>query len=81
MVVSPAQSDGLDLVLKSIPFDTLPPEEQKETMNEAQLMGQVDHPSFIRFYDAFLEDGCLNMVMEYCPGGDLQQKLQERERK
>lgn len=34
-------------------------------------MSQVDHPRLIKYYESFLEDGVLNIVMEYAPGGDL----------
>jgi serine/threonine protein kinase len=47
------------LVLKQIPFDGMPPEEQTEILNEAKLMSQVEHQSFIQFYESFLEEGVL----------------------
>lgn len=35
------------------------------------MLSRVNHPNVIRYYDAFLEDNKLNIVMEYAAGGTL----------
>jgi len=44
---------------------------------EAELGAQFDDPHLIRVYDFEEEDGALYLVMEYCPGGSLQKRLEE----
>lgn len=43
----------------------MPPAEQQEVLNEAKVMSQVNHPCFIRFYESFIENGVLAIVMEF----------------
>lgn len=38
-------------------------------------MSAVTHPSFISYYDSFLDNGCLYIVMELAQRGDLSQLL------
>jgi len=44
---------------------------------EAELGAQFDDPHLIRVYDFEEENGALYLVMEYCPGGSLQKRLEE----
>jgi len=44
---------------------------------EAELGAQFDDPHLVKVYDFEEEDGALYLVMEYCPGGSLQKRLEE----
>jgi len=42
---------------------------------EARLLSSLSHPNVIRFYDEFVDDEMLHIVMEYAPYGTLKQNL------
>ena len=44
-------------------------------VNEIHLMNKVDHPHIAKYYESYDEANYLYMVMEFCPGGDLYDKL------
>ena len=52
--------------------------EQSAAVNEVQILAALDSPFVVRYYDSFLDENCLNIVMEYCPGGDLNKKLKAK---
>jgi len=38
---------------------------------EVELMKKLLHPNIVKYYDSFIEDGMLIIIMEYCEEGDL----------
>ena len=44
-------------------------------------MGKLNHPFIVRYQDSFIEDRTLNIVMEYCDGGDLAYYLKQQNKK
>nr|XP_023997641.1 serine/threonine-protein kinase Nek3-like [Salvelinus alpinus] len=48
------------------------------TRREAVLLSRMKHPSIVAFRDSFEGDGLLYIVMEFCGGGDLLQKIQQQ---
>jgi serine/threonine protein kinase len=59
-------------VLKQVPLQGLSPSEQRETVKESELMNTIgDHENLVVHFASFIEHDCLNIVMEYCAGGDL----------
>ncbi|MDP2209806.1 MAG: protein kinase [Bacteroidota bacterium] len=49
--------------------------EQKNILYEMQHLAQVNHPFAVTFYHHFVESGKLHLVMEYCSGGSLRDRL------
>ncbi len=43
-------------------------------------MAALSHPNVVKYFDSFLDEGKLNIVMEFCDGGDLQQYLKRHAR-
>ncbi len=41
-------------------------------LNEASLVGKLDHPHIVQIYDAVVADNLSYIVMEYVPGGTLE---------
>ncbi|CAK9037345.1 Probable serine/threonine-protein kinase nek2 (Never in mitosis protein A-related protein kinase 2) (NimA-related protein kinase 2) [Durusdinium trenchii] len=71
-------TSGDVFVLKQVPLNGLSKSEQEETINEAQLMISIeDHENIVKHYVSFIESDCLNMVMEFCGGGDLSRMIKE----
>ncbi|XP_036821148.1 serine/threonine-protein kinase Nek3 isoform X5 [Oncorhynchus mykiss] len=48
------------------------------TRREAVLLSRMKHPSIVAFRDSFEGDGHLYIVMEFCGGGDLLQRIQRQ---
>ncbi|KAL4431664.1 hypothetical protein ABPG74_017293 [Tetrahymena malaccensis] len=46
--------------------------QRKECINEAILLNKLNSPYIVRYYDSFLENNQLCIVMEYCEQGDLE---------
>ncbi|KAL4647728.1 serine/threonine-protein kinase Nek3 [Arapaima gigas] len=45
---------------------------------EAVLLSSMNHPNIVAFRDSFEADGHLYIVMEYCTGGDLLQRIKRQ---
>ena len=48
------------------------PEALERFRREAETLRQLDHPNIVKFVDAFEHEGQFVIVMEYLPGGSLQ---------
>ena len=46
--------------------------------NEINVLSKMDHPNIIRLFEVFEDDRHISLVMEYCTGGELFQKIMER---
>ena len=42
---------------------------------EAALLRALDHPNIVRYYDSFVSENCVNIVMQYCNGGNLNLRI------
>jgi hypothetical protein len=71
-------ADGLHYVLKRIDLSAMRASERELAVQECWLMASLDSPHVVRYYDSFIEDGALAIVMELCSGGDLQKALRAR---
>ena len=45
--------------------------------NEVGALQKLDHPHVVRLYDFFAEGSLLFVVLEYCPGGDLEARVRD----
>ena len=48
------------------------------TTNEVKVLSMLKHPNIIAYYDNFVDEKSLMIVMEYAPGGTLNDFIQER---
>ena len=69
------RKDGKLYVIKMIRIAELSQKEQRAAVNEVHVMASLSSPYVVRYYDSFIEDGLLHIVMEYCSRGDLQQLI------
>ena len=53
----------------------------RKAVNEATILGKLSHPYIVQYIDSFIEDNNLNIIMEYCNGGDLNQFLKLQSKK
>ena len=65
------------LILKQIPFRNVSNDLEettrklKEAKNESLILSKLSFKYVVKYYDSFIEDDCLNIIMEYCEEGDL----------
>ncbi|XP_038674304.1 serine/threonine-protein kinase Nek3 isoform X2 [Scyliorhinus canicula] len=67
-------------VMKEIHLSKNPSGLQR-SRREAILLAKMKHPNIVAFMDSFEADGHLYIVMEYCDGGDLTQRLLQQKEK
>ena len=68
-------------VIKQISLFGLTEEEIKDVKLEAQILSSINSPYVVRYYDSFEEKNFLNIIMEYCNGGDLAKFIEEKQSK
>ena len=67
-------------VIKQIPLDNLTSKQIYEVKQEAKILASINSIYVVRYYDSFEENNSLNIVMEYCDGGDLSKFLDENKK-
>ncbi|KAK3101307.1 hypothetical protein FSP39_002569 [Pinctada imbricata] len=55
--------------------------ERKAAKKEADILSRVSHDSILNYIESFEDEECLNIVTEYCDGGDLEVYIKQREGK
>ena len=58
-------------VIKQIPLLGLTSQQINDVKLEARILSSVRSPYIVKYYESFEENNYLNIVMEYCDGGDL----------
>ncbi|WP_445908268.1 protein kinase domain-containing protein [Yeosuana sp.] len=49
--------------------------QQEDIIHEIEIISKFENPNIVTYYHHFWEDEILYLVMEYCPGGSLRDKL------
>jgi NIMA (never in mitosis gene a)-related kinase len=70
-------ADQSRLVCKMIDVSKASAKETQDAVKEGQLLSQFRHPYIVRYKESFIECGWMCIVMDYCQGGELGQKIQE----
>ncbi|XP_052607744.1 serine/threonine-protein kinase Nek5 isoform X2 [Peromyscus californicus insignis] len=68
------KTEGNHCVIKEINFT----KEKEVSQKEVILLSQMKHPNIVTFFSAFQGNSRLFIVMEYCDGGDLLQRIQRQ---
>jgi len=72
------EEDQLQVVLKVLDLANV---ENKDTLRrfirEYRLIGQLDHPNIARIYERAFAQSYAYIAIEYCPNGDLAQRLKK----
>ena len=66
------------VIIKSVSVELLNAEQCRVAINEGRILGLLHHPNIVRYYEHFVHERSLRIVMEYCPGGTLMDYLAER---
>ncbi|CAH1244165.1 NEK8 [Branchiostoma lanceolatum] len=67
-----------EVIIKQIPIEQMTKDERQSALNEVRVLSMLHHPNIIEYYESFLEDKALMIVMEYAPGGTIFEYLQQR---
>ena len=65
-------------VMKIINISQMDRRGQQEAINEVKILASLDSPYIVKYYDSFVEDKKLHIVMEYCDKGDLSQAIRSQ---
>ncbi|KAF8057149.1 VTC4 [Scenedesmus sp. PABB004] len=71
-------TDGKVVVVKEIKTTSLSAKQKSATMDEVEVLAKLNHPNIVKYHDCFMDDVYINIVMEYCNGGDLSGLLKRR---
>lgn len=82
VVLARRRVDGAVVAVKRVRVSMISESGRKQADNEVILLKSLYHVNIVRFYDQFMTDDELNIVMEYADGGNLRQlvKLRAREK-
>ena len=70
------RDDNQIYVLKQISLIGLISSQKEEVKLEAKVLSKIKSQYVVKYYDSFEEDGKLNIIMEYCDNGDLNDFLE-----
>jgi len=62
-------------IVKMIDISRATKTEREDALKESKVLSQLRHPYIVRYRENFLEDGWLCIVMDYCEGGDLSDRI------
>ncbi|CAG5116155.1 unnamed protein product [Candidula unifasciata] len=71
-------SDRKEVIIKQIPVEQMTKDERQAALNEVKVLSMLHHPNIIQYFENFLEDKALMIVMEYAQGGTLLDFLQNQ---
>jgi len=61
-------ADKKMVIIKQIPVEQMTKEERQAAVNEVHILSMLHHPNIIEYYENFLEDQAMMIVMEYAQG-------------
>lgn len=80
VVLARRKVDGAVVAIKRVRTAQITENGRKQADNEVILLKSLYHVNIVRFYDHFMADDELNIVMEYSDGGNLRQLVKMRAR-
>ncbi|KAL4505506.1 hypothetical protein ABPG72_002568 [Tetrahymena utriculariae] len=75
------KNDGKLYALKTISMKYMNETEKRSAQSEVTLLKVLDAPTIIRYYEAFVQNDSIYIVMEYAKEGALSDKIQEHKTK
>jgi len=72
-----SRSDGIMMALKKVAMAKMEEKEQEKCLKEVRLLEKLQHPSIIKYFEAFIEEEELIIVCEWASGGDLRRVVKK----
>jgi calcium-dependent protein kinase len=79
ILAEPRDNVLMKVAIKAIPVDVLS-NSYSFMLEEIKILRSVDHPNIIKYLDHFESEKYLYLVMEYCAGGELFEKIVQNKR-
>jgi serine/threonine protein kinase len=73
------KTDNLILVIKMIKIQSLSKKNQQDSLHEVTILSSLNCPYIVKYYESFVENLVLHIVMEYCEKGDLSQVVKKQQ--
>ena len=73
-------TDGKEVILKQIQMEQMTTADRQSILTEIKVLAMLHHPNVIEYYENFLQDKAMMIVMEYAAGGTLYDLLESRKR-
>ncbi|XP_059098247.1 serine/threonine-protein kinase Nek8-like isoform X1 [Tigriopus californicus] len=70
--------DGKAVIIKEIPVEGMTKNDRLATMNEVRILALLDHPNIIEYYENFIQDQAMMIVMEFAAGGTLHDLIEKQ---
>eukprot|EP00922_Rhytidocystis_sp_ex-Travisia-forbesii_P038215 GHVS01056926.1.p1 GENE.GHVS01056926.1~~GHVS01056926.1.p1 ORF type:complete len:550 (-),score=104.72 GHVS01056926.1:373-2022(-) len=71
-------SQGTSYIMKSIQTDNMKEHQLRNAINEIKILNELRHPFIVRYRESFIENGALNIIMDFCSGGDLAKRITQQ---
>lgn len=75
--VTKKKNENVSFVLKQISLFNMKDDEIKDVKNESKLLSQINCKYIVKYYESWIENNCLNIIMEYCEKGDLSKLIKQ----
>ncbi|CBY23261.1 unnamed protein product [Oikopleura dioica] len=72
------KSDNKQLVIKEISLAHLSTKDINDARKEATFLKELTHPNIVSYEGCFERNNRLNILMEFCEGGDLAQRIKKQ---
>jgi len=72
--------EGAKLVCKMVDVSKASAKEQKDALQEGQLLSSLKHPYIVRYRENFTEAGWFCILMDFCESGDLTKQIENARR-
>ncbi len=69
------KKDNKIYVLKQIAIGNMSKRFRQDAINEVSILARLKHTHIVKYYDSFITSSHLNIIMEYCENGDLNQTI------
>ena len=63
------------VAIKTVKSALVTEEQQRDVMVECATHMKLNHPNVVQYFDSFIDDGTLHIVMQLCDRGDLASML------
>ncbi len=74
-LISPINDFNKKYACKSIDKTKLPANKISNLMREIETLSMVDHPNIIKYYETYSDPQYFHIIMEYCTGGELFERI------
>jgi serine/threonine protein kinase len=67
--------ESFKVAIKVLTKTNMSEKDIEELGSEVQILNQLDHPNIVKYYEVYEDKKSLYLVMEYCSGSNLYEKL------